>query len=77
MNLCKKCKKILRQKNKSGLCRRCYDNEWNDRKRKKRRKNKCCIECGRNVKKEIGIPYRCKKCTNKIKERREAKKKNE
>ncbi len=73
MNLCKKCKKTLRQKNKSDLCRRCYINEWKGKKRKERRKNKCCIVCGIKVKPKIVISYRCEKCTDRAKKRKEKK----
>lgn len=67
---CKKCKKafwVKSKRNQGELCRNCYIYDYHKRKRIERVKNKCCAKCGNKVKPITIIPYRCKKCLDKIK----------
>lgn len=61
---CKSCKKLLRMKNRSGLCKECQRKYVNKGRRmlwKQRKEMHECIECG--VKVIPVYPIRCKKCS--------------
>lgn len=48
-NKCKKCGKILHERNKSGLCSHHYRMQLNNKIRKERKEEGLCVQCGKKV----------------------------
>jgi len=81
MKPCKRCRKPISDKIKSGLCRACYIYEMQKKYREGRVKKGLCASCGKKVKVErcphckkiIKRFYRCKDCLKKVQRKRDKK----
>ena len=77
-NKCKECKKLIREWNKTGLCRSCYLRKMHKLARKKYKRERKCFHCGNKIEPMIlypagktippiiRYPTRCYTCRQKI-----------